>query len=53
MDNKQNLTNKLTEKNEEYRVKRSYGKENIEECMLRIVRFKISQVLQQKENIVT
>ena len=37
----------------EYRVKRAYGKESLDECLLKIVRLKISQVLQQEENIVT
>ncbi len=53
MDEKKTITNKQIVKNEEYRVRRNYGKEDIEECLLRIVRFKISQVLQKKENIVT
>ena len=37
----------------EYCIKRNYGKEDAEECLLKIVRFKISQILQKKENIVT
>ena len=53
MDEKKTITNKQIVKNEEYRVKRNYGTEDIEECLLRIVRFKISQILHKKENIVT
>lgn len=47
------LGEKETKDTEEYRVKCNYGSENLDECLLKIVRFKISQILHDHENIVT
>jgi len=48
-----------TEKNQEririseYSVIRNYGKTSVDDCLLNIVRCKISQVLQQHEKTIT